>query len=214
MPTQLAIYNGALRLCRDRRLSSLTESREPRRLLDDAWSDGRTEGSVNRCLELGQWAFATRTIELYASPSVEPAFGYRYAFDQPEDMVDICGMFTDEYTTRPLLRYHDESKFWYADIDPIYVSYVSNHTSYGADLSRWPQTFADLVEADLARQICGSITGADSAKVEREYDRRLTLAKSGDAMRKPTKFMPPGSWNLARQSRWGGDRTPTRRLIG
>lgn len=214
MATKLSLYNGALRLCRERKLASLSENREPRRLLDDAWGDGSTVGSVRRCLELGQWTFATRTVRLDSSPSVQPDFGYRYAFDQPADMVDVCGLWTDEHGQCPLLAYVDERHYWYADIDPIYASYVSNDAEYGADLSLWPQTFADFVEADLADQVVGSLTGADSKYVADKLKERRKDAKSGDAMRKPTRFMPAGSWSSAR----GGGRSridrPGTRLIG
>jgi hypothetical protein len=206
MTTKLGLYNGALRLCKERKLATITENRQPRHLLDDAWADGQTEGAVKRCLELGQWTFATRTQEIYASSSVEPDFGYRNAFDQPTDMVDIIALCSDQYLENPLTRYIDERHYWYADIDPIYVSYVSNDPSYGADLSLWPQSFADMVEAELARQICGSLTGADNAYVEKIYKDRLIIAKSGDAMRKPTRFMPEGSWSAARRGGWGNRR--------
>lgn len=215
MADKLDLYNGALRLCKDRKLASLTENREPRRLLDDAWGDGSTTGSVRRCLELGQWTFATRTQMLDASPSVQPDFGYRYAFDQPEDMVDVCGVYQDEYGSTPLLRYTDERHFWYAEITPIYVSFVSCAPQYGADLSLWPQTFADFVEADLANEIVGNLIGADSQRVAASWKDRRLAATSGDAMRKPTKFAPPGSWVLSRrQGRSSSDRGSRNRLIG
>lgn len=212
--SKLDIFNGALRLCKDRKLASLSEDRKPRHLLDDAWGDGSTKGSVRRCLELGQWTFATRTVRLDASPSVEPDFGYSFAFDQPTDMVDICGIYSDEYGNCPLTRYADERHYWYADIDPLYTSYVSNGANYGADLSLWPTSFADMVEADLAMQICGDLTGADPDFVEKKYNDRKKAAKSGDAMRKPTKFLPMGSWNRARFGGSGEDRGSRNRLIG
>ncbi len=203
MASKLAIYNA-----------SLSENREPRRLLDDAWGDGSTTGAVKYCLEIGQWTFATRTIQLDASPSVEPAFGYRYAFDQPVDMVDVCGIYQDERCGIPLLLYADERHFWYSDLDPIFVSYVSNHADYGADLSLWPESFVKLMEAYLANEIVGNLTGAESDRVSKVLERARTVAKSGDAMRKPTKFMPPGSWTIARHYGWRGDRGNRSRLTG
>ena len=37
---RLDVYNGALRRLGSRRLASLTENREPRRVLDDIWNNG------------------------------------------------------------------------------------------------------------------------------------------------------------------------------
>lgn len=205
MTDQLSLYNGALRLCKERKLSSLSENREPRRLLDAAWGDGATSGAVKHCLELGQWDFAIRTAQADASPSVEPSFGYRYAFDQPEDMVRPVGIFADEQMATPLLRYTDERRFWYCDWQTIYVRYVSNHVNYGADMSLWPQSFVKVVEAYLANEIVGNLTQGDnqSAVVESKFNAALKSALSLDAMNSPTKFAPMGQWESARRGRYG-----------
>lgn len=210
MTTQLSLYNGALRILKERKLASLSENREPRRLLDDVWGDGQTEGAVKYCLQMGQWTFASRTVQLDYSPSVEPPFGYRYAFDQPEDMVRVCGIWSDEYLTAPVLRYIDERHFWCTDWATIFVTYVSNDLEYGADLSLWPESFAKIVEAYLAKEIAGNLTQGETriAIANKAWEEAEIKAKSLDAMNKPTAFPPPGSWVQSRhgfghrQSRW------------
>lgn len=199
--TQLRLYNKALRLCKERKLASLSENREPRRLLDEAWGDGQTNGSVRRCLELGQWAHATRSVMIDYSPSVTPSFGYRYAFDQPTDMVKVSAVCSDEYFSTPLLRYVDEGDYWYADLQTIYVRYTSNGATFGTDLSRWSESFSDLVAADLAFEIVGNLTQGDNmvGVIDKIRTRALTRARSDDAMNKPTAFMPTGSWVNARR---------------
>lgn len=212
MTTQLSLYNGCLRLVKERKLASLTENREPRRLLDDAWGDGQTEGAVKSCLEDGQWTFATRTVQADYSPSVEPTFGYRYAFDQPEDMVRVCGIFSDPQCEIPLLQYTDERHFWYANLATIYVSYVSNGLDYGADLSLWPEKFVKFVEAYLANEIAGNLTQGEALiqLAANALKQTRLAAASLDASHKPTRFMPQGSWlnarhgNSYRNSRWDG----------
>ena len=47
----LALYNIALFAIGERAIASLTESREPRRLLDEVWSRG--VGATTACLEQG-----------------------------------------------------------------------------------------------------------------------------------------------------------------
>lgn len=208
MADKLKIYNGALRLCKERRLTSLTDNREPRRLLDDVWGDGSTNGAVKHCLQLGQWTFAMRTGQIDHTPSVTPEFGYTYAFTQPDDMVRVSAVCSDEYFVQPLLQYADERHYWYSDLQTIYVRWVSNHENYGADLSLWPESFVQLVEAYLALEIVGNLTQGDDKIIglERKFTRVLKSAKSLDAMNKPTKFMPMGSWERSRFSR-GGDAT-------
>ena len=210
MTTKLATYNGALRLLKERRLSSVTENREPRRLLDDAWGNETTEGAVPACLEMGQWTFATRSVQIDYSPSVNPSFGYTYAFNQPTDMTTVCGIYSDPRMEVPLLDYRDERRFWYTDLQTIYVAYVSKDSGYGADLSLWPDSFRQLVEAYLAREIAGNLTNGDE-KVKMAtaaFEKALTFARSKDAMRKPPAFMPPSDWVTSRQgnlrSRWNG----------
>lgn len=212
--TQLSLYNGALRLCRERKLSSVTESREPRRLLDDAWGDGgATGGAVKHCLQLGQWTFATRTAMADYSPSIEPTFGFRYAFDQPDDMVRLIGLCQDEYFKVPLLDYVDERGYWYAPLQTIYVRYVSNDPDYGLDMSRWPESFIKLVEAYLANEIVGNLTQSSSSikdDIARQLKEEQTAARSVDAMNQPTRMLPQGNWvssrrGMNRGSRWSGE---------
>lgn len=214
MPSKLGLYNGALRELGERKLASLSENREPRRVLDSAWDDE----AVRTCLAAGQWNFATNSIELTNSPSVEPSFGYQYAFDKPANWVRTVAMCEDEYFNSPLLCYQDEGAYWYADIDIIYVRYVDSGTSFGLDYSKWPPNFTRYVEAWLAARICMSLTQNKSKRdgLEQDAEVWLTKAKSTDAMDESTKFLPQGSWTRARMSHGRGtwDRGKRSRLIG
>lgn len=201
MTDQLSLYNGALRLLKERKLASLTEGRESRRLLDDAWGDGRTYGSVAYCLQDGQWAHARRTVQIDYSPSISPSFGYSYAFDHPTDMVKPVAICSDERMQQPLLQYQDEGSYWYCDLQTIYVTYISNGATFGGDMSRWSEKFVKLVEAHLATEIAPNLTNSDGAikLADIAYSRAVRAARSDDAMRQPTRFMPPGSWSTARR---------------
>jgi hypothetical protein len=203
MTDKLSLFNGSLRILKERKLASLTESREARRLLDDVWGSGATAGAVKACLQMGQWTFARRTSQIDFSPSISPSFGYRYAFDQPEDMVKPCGIYTDERCTQPLLQYADERHYWYCDLQTIYVTYVSNHATYGGDMSLWPETFIKVVEAYLAREVAPSLTNGDNAIkwANAAWKEAKLEARSDDAMRQPTRFLPPGSWSTSRRGR-------------
>ena len=131
MPSKLTIYNGALTVLGERKLADLTENREPRYKLDDVWDNDL----IRRVLQMGQWNFAKRTVELESSPSVTPSFGYQFAFDKPSDFVRTIGVAHDEYFNIPITRYSDEASWLFCDQEKIYVAYVSDDTQWGADLS-------------------------------------------------------------------------------
>lgn len=195
--TKLSLFNGALGFfVGERELSSLTENREPRRLLDAAWNNG----AVDYCLEQGQWNFAMRTARVDYDPDLTPDFGYRRAFSKPDDWVRTAALCSDEYFNCPLTRYSDEVGYWFSDLDVIYVRYVSNDAAYGNDLSRWPKSFTHYVESHLALRISKRLTQSttDREALKKESRKLLIDARSKDAMNEATSFMPQGRWSAAR----------------
>lgn len=205
--SRLNLYNSALNHCGERKISSLSESVESRRVLDSAWD----EGAVDYCLEAGLWKFAMRTVQIDYSPSVEPDFGYSRAFDKPTDFIRTAAVCSDEFFKVPLLEYVDEAGFWFTDLDTIYVRYISNDSAYGGDYSLWTQTFARYVAAHLASQAITKLSQDEAKwkKVEFIKDQALKDALSRDAQADPTKFPPQGSWVNARgrgRRRDGGNR--------
>lgn len=212
MTSRLTLYNGALMICGERKLASLTENREPRRLLDDVW----TRGAVRFCLEQGQWKFAQRTSKLIYDPSITPSFGYQRGFEKPTDWVRTTKLCSDESFTMPLLRYQEEAGFIFADMDNIYVSYVSDDTTYGSDLSLWPETFREYVECYLASRIVRRLTqsGPTEDMVRTDLKRLLIDARSKDALQGPTAMVPNGTWSESRRGRVRRDNGSRTQLIG
>ena len=214
--SRLELYNSALLICGERPLASLSEEREPRRLLDQAWDSDTLIG----CLEAAQWNFAMRTVQIDHDPDYSPEFGYQFRFNKPTDWIATVGMCQDEFLRVPLLTYVDEVDFWYADITPIYTRFVSNDANYGTNYGKWPQTFADFVAAHLAGKIVLKLT-TDNAR--RDYilhprdgleARRLLTAKSKDAMGQATQFWAQGRWVTARRTRGNSDLGSRSQLIG
>lgn len=197
--SRLQLYNGALvNHLGERALASLSENREPRRLLDTAWNNG----AVDWCLQAGQWKFAMRSRRLDYSPSVEPGFpGLAFAFNIPTDHLRLGGVFQDESMCIPYLDYREEGGFWWGNLETMYVRYVSNDQDYGGDFSLWPQSFIELMEIHLACKVALPLTQdkALAANLKAERDRRvLPEALSRDAMQDPTRIPPRGSWVTAR----------------
>lgn len=214
MTSRLTLYNGALRELGERQIASLAENREPRRVLDTAWD----EGAVDFCLGAGIWRFAKRTVQLTAEAGMAPTFGYQKAYTVPSDHIRTAALSADEYFNTPLTQYRFEAGFWFTDVEPIFVSYVSNAANYGGDYSLWPVEFAQYVHAYLAMQICTRLTQHE-AKYDKLYKivkDRLSDAASGDTMEDPTVFPPMGRWVSSRiggrSGRW--DRGGRGGLIG
>lgn len=201
--SRLSLYNNALLLCGERALASLTENREPRRLLDQVWDTG----GVAKCLEAGQWKFAMRTVMLDYDPNVAPSFGYSRAFDKPTDWVSTSAVCSDPYFRTPLLHYVDEAGYWYAELDRIYVRYVSNDDQYGMNLGRWPGSFEDYVAAFFALRIAQKLTGSTDGvkRLQDLHDSLKKIALNKDAMADPSKRLPPGTWSRARLRNTGRD---------
>jgi hypothetical protein len=198
---QLGLFNGALRLCGNTRLASLTDNQEAQYLLTDVWNDGT--GAPQACLEEGYWFFATRTSMLGYDATVTPNFGYAYAFEKPVDWVRTCMVAQDEYFQTPLTQFTDEAGYLYTLLETIYFSYVSNDPKYGLNFNVWPQTFIRAVEGYLARNVIRKLCGGDEAKiaaVEKVADKLMTNARSKAAMNESAKFLPAGTWLRAR---WG-----------
>lgn len=214
MATQIKLYNGALRLLGERTLSAIDEDRKPRHLLDDVWNDGL----LKTVLEQGQWNFAMRAVQVDKSTTTIPTFGHEFAFPKPTDWVRTAGLCQDEHFRVPLLDYLEEIDFWFAEIDPIYVRYVSNDSNYGTDLTRWPETFTRYVETYLASEIAFSLTqdGGKHQMLLGLTHQRLIDARSKDAMNEATVFPPAGTWSNARTGYRNTSRDRGRRgqLIG
>lgn len=196
MTDKKSLYDNALLILGERKLASLTENVEPRRVLDTVWD----AGAVDACLEEGQWLFARRAAKLDYSPDVTPAFGYQFGFEKPDDFIRTAAVCTDEYYNVPLLQYTEEAGFWYSDYQEIYFKWISNDINFGGDLGKWPTSFKRYVEAYLANEAAPRIT-EDKNKRQEVYaimEKRRKKAQSIDAMAEPTKFQPTGSWLSAR----------------
>lgn len=203
MADQLSLYNAALGLLEERRIASLSENRESRRVLDDYW------GSVPLyCLEQGLFRFSKRVVQIDASTTMVPAFGYNSAFTIPNDWIRTVVISTAPNLDPPLLQYNEETGYWYADATPLYVSYISSDPLYGMNIGAWPQAFADYVALRLARKACKRITGKTEALngptgLINQEDRARRVTKANDAMNDPPGMPPVPFWARSRRGAFG-----------
>jgi hypothetical protein len=211
MATRLEIYNLALFELGEALLASLSENREPRRALDAVWQNG-----VETCLQAGAWNHASRTVRIDADPSLATVFGWSYVFAHPDDWLRTVGVSEDEYLDYPLDRYLDEGGRFMADVDPIYLRYVSNDAAYGFDTSLWPANFTAYVSAYLASLIAPRIRESKQADMVKLSRLRFSKAAATDAVGQPTTQKPVGRFVRARSGgvSGNGERGIRSRLIG
>lgn len=200
--TQLDVYNNALLLCEERMLSSLTEARKPRFLLDQVWNNGGPQA----CLEEGEWAWSLNTVSVTYNPNVKPPFAFLYAYQKPTDWVRTVGISSDPYFQTPLTQYADENGWWFSDVATIYVKYVSSLPTYGMNLTLWPETFKQFVAAHHASKIVPSLTHDKTIqdRVMEARKRSLFSARGKDEINKPTMFFPRGQLSRARMGMYWG----------
>ena len=207
MTTKLALYNLALGFLNERSLSSLSENREPRRVLDSFYDQ-----DVAFCLGRGFWNFAMRAIKITESITIIPTFGYAFAFEHPADWVRTY-MISDNERLDPLLeRYNDEASVVYADMTPLYLKYVSNNASYGLNLAAWSPSFTDYVARRLAFNAAPRITNFGADRIEllnKQQKAACAIAAGTDAMDEPPQQPPAGSWARSRGGRYRKPRSLT-----
>lgn len=200
MTTQLTLFNDALGHIGERKAVATTDATEPVRVLVDLWV-----GARKYALEQGHWKFAQKVAQLDYSITEVPTFGPRRAFAKPTDYVRLSKMCSDEYLQTPLSFYDERGGFWYADIDELYVSYVSDDVALGYDLDLWPETFSLYFSLYLALRLAQRITtNADEDKIKADMAEALKNALAKDAVAGPTQFLPPGNWVKARMGRHSG----------
>ena len=199
MADKLSVFNSSLRLIKQRKLETLTDAELPRYELDAEY-----DAAIAYVLEMGLWNFAMRTVAIDEDVSVDPAFGYNYAFEKPSDWVrtSIIAPNPRMFPRMGANEYLDESGYWSANTTPIYVSYVSNGASYGLNLSAWPATFTRAVEFELAYRISPTITSftdKDSERLELRKHRALKNAASKDALNQAPTERQPGRLTQSRR---------------
>lgn len=200
MTDQLTLYNNALlNHLGERRLASINENREPARVLNDIWND-----VVNYALERKFWNFAYRAVSIDASTTVQPAFGYLYAFKIPDDWVRTRRLSAVPTFDPPLVQVSEEAGYWYTNVTPIFVEYNSDANLYGMNVGKWPQSFADYVELRLAVKGCRRITGSDDllkgpdGLLKRE-EKAYKIAAANCAMNEAIGFAPASTWVRSRR---------------
>ena len=190
MATKLAVYQSALRLLGSHQLLLITDNLPARLRLDEAW-----DGVVAYCLKRGMWNFAIKTLELADTLASAPDFGFEYGFNHPADFVRLVAISDEPNFVGQFNSFENENGKFYANVDTLYLRYVSNHvTGFGGDLTKWSQEFADVVAARLAFETALAITSDRGLRQDAlaVFEKNLSIAKSLDAVDERVRFRPEG----------------------
>ena len=168
-----------------------------RRLIDESY-----DASVEYMLGQGLWNFAARTVAIESEIDVEPSFGFTYAFEKPTDYIRIVAIGDNGSLWPPLNDYLDEGNYWHANVDPLYIQYISDDASYGLNTGLWPQTFKKALEAYIALQIApdphANVSGTKLQMLQAHYKDMIRDARAKDAMNQGNQRPPPGRLAIAR----------------
>ena len=186
------LYNKALQVLRLPQLTSNTDESQRKVALDYAMDNK----AVETVFELISWGFLYKRVKLAASVTEIPTFGFQFAFDVPADFIRIDNISANEYFRDPL-PYTREGDFFYADVDELYLRYLSDDQV--TTPATWPVYVHNLVAAELARN-CAGLPDADRDNADRIYEEYKNEAYSTDAQRNPPQVIGSGSWTRARGS--------------
>jgi hypothetical protein len=196
MATILQAYNGALAILGDAALATVSDATASRYYLDAAYAT-----AIDHCLLQANWSFAARKVEVSADTDYTAGTGeWLYRFDKPTDLIRTITLATDSTLQNPLERFEILGSYVYADMTPLYWSYVSNGASYGGLLTSWPTHFLKVVQHHLAVETCAQIKGDGNKKQEiyQWYKKYLDDAKSQNAYENPVKTSPVGRFVRSR----------------
>jgi hypothetical protein len=175
---KLAIYNNALLLLGERTLATVTENREPRRLLDHAYDFG----AVDYCLEIVKPVFARKTVMLDVS-TPSPHHDLDNVFTLPADWLATVEVYSDSRLDQPISRYINEDRTIACEYDIIYVRYVTSLNS--DDYAKWSPVFTHVVASYLAREISLRLTPDDYETLDGKFGQRVDVAKNSENDKEP-----------------------------
>lgn len=180
---KLTLYNNALLLLGQRKLSALSGDRTgPTADLDLVWD----LGAVDYCLEIVKPTFASLTDKLTVS-SVSAEHDLDNVFDLPSDFVTVVGVFSDALLDQPVSRYIIEDRTLACNHSTIYLRYTSN----ARDLANWSPSFARVVAAYLARETAISIAPDRYEEIQSLYVDRVEIAKKLEEEKEPDRSSKP-----------------------
>lgn len=194
MADKLTIWNWALHALGEARMATLTDQVKAYYVFTDLW-----DGVVLEAFSQGDWNRFKSTVSLTESATGTVIPSRSYIYDYPSDYVRTVAVSPDAFFNSPFTDYNDEGGFLHANVEPLYLKYISNALVDTPD--SWPNAFARYVAALLAFESCEAIKNSTSDKQELEKDMESArrTARSIDAKNEQGKAFNTGSWARSRR---------------
>jgi len=175
---QLSLYNNALTIIGQRALTSLTEDREPRYLLDNAYNFG----AIAYCLEVVKPTFARKTALLNSvTPSSD--HGLDNVYTLPTDYISIVKVYSDSKLDQEISRYILDGNTLSCEYPTIYLRYISNDPV--SSFTNWTESFSRVVSSYLAREVSVKLSPTQTAAITTLFLDRVEATKGLDDDREP-----------------------------
>lgn len=182
---KVGIYNDALILLGERRLSSISEAREPRYNLDAIWDIG----AVDYCLSVvrPKFAIATKKITTYGT---DTDHGYTNVFSLPSDFLSLVEVYADSTLDQPISRRFIDATSICVNYSTIYVRYNADNTfaiPSGTNFGILSPEFVRVLTAYMAREYAMRVAPDDYERLDNLFKSRVQDAIELDKANEPDR---------------------------
>jgi len=190
-PVWLRIYNDALMILGQLKITNVNDDSHRRSILDTSVDSEL----VSTILEDIGWHWAITSRRLNNDPSLEPEWGYRYAFRLPDNLHRFDGVWYDEYMKVPVREYMDEDGILFCSDQEIFIQYVDSR--FITDPESWTASFRRFVASKMAYDVCNDVSlnlsNIQKQHVMSVYDKREREIKAIDAQQSPPLILTQGN---------------------
>lgn len=188
--SKIEICNGALALCGETSITSLSQEGKPARVLARNYDIVR-----KKTLTRYRWNFAKKRVELAADPSAPP-FGFTYKYQVPNDLIQLIGLYDRQEPQRNYTSadepYKREGPYILSDVTPLKIFYIADIT----DTSQYDPSFATVFEYALAIKIYYDLTkGTDRYEsLKRDMAQAVREARFANAIENTPEVITASDW--------------------
>ena len=192
MPSQLGIFNNALRLLGEPEIAAVTSETKYAKRLSNAWND-----EVRSWFEDKDWIFATKEVQL--ARTVPDVSGWAYTFNRPVNCYRILRVSSSTQPNVPGVDYDMVLGQIQTNYEATFLRYVDGNIVDQA--GSWPQKFADALAARLAEAVYPATDETNSTRdrIEKVRMRRVKDAKAFDDQQRAQRRPPEGRFSAARR---------------
>lgn len=202
MASLTEIFNRALVLLGEKRISAPSDDTKAARELSAVWDTSR-----KGLLRSHAWGFAMKRAAL-APLATTPAFGFTNQFPLPSDFLRLYRV-ADFFVGLPTWGLYVGGEEPYAIEDstsgtvlmcdlgnPLNIVYISDVTV----TTKFDALFVPALAAQLALDTASTLAGSDAASVraERALARALAAARAANAIERPPQQLSDGAWLASR----------------